>query len=93
MIDVMMMKILYRLFALILIYSCSKNEMPTGTVQFELKTDLWPEEGGTIIPAAGNYTSNIIKSIYARPKQGWVFDRWEGAISGRDNPTQISFFR
>ena len=93
MIDVMMMKIICRLFALILIYSCSKNETPVGTVQFELKTELWPEEGGAITPVAGNYTSNIIKSIYARPNPGWVFERWEGAISGRENPTQISFYR
>ena len=89
----MMMKILNPLFALILIYSCSKNEVSTDSVQFELKTELWPEEGGTVIPSAGNYTPYIIKSIYAKPKPGWVFDRWEGAISGRENPTQISFFR
>ena len=88
-----MMKIICRLFALVLIYSCSKNETSVGIVQFELKTELWPEEGGAIAPVAGNYTSNIIKSIYARPNPGWVFDRWEGAISGRENPTQISFYR
>ena len=45
----MMMKILCRLFALVLIYSCSKNETSVGIVQFELKTELWPEEGGATV--------------------------------------------
>ena len=74
------------------IISCNKEETLINDIKFELKTELWPNEGGSIIPSSGKYSANIIKSIYARPKPGWVFDRWEGAVSGNDNPTQIAFF-
>ena len=63
------------------IISCNKEETLINDIKFELKTELWPNEGGSIIPSSGKYSANIIKSIYARPKPGWVFDRWEGAVS------------
>lgn len=93
--DVMKRKIINPLLLLLVVFSvsCSKNEVVSPVIQYELKTELWPQEGGSIVPSAGTYDAYVVKSIYARPEQGWVFDRWEGAVSGVDNPTQISFFR
>lgn len=81
------------LLILILVYSCSKKEVSEEITQFELRTELWPEEGGTVIPSTGSYNAYVLKSIYARPEAGWIFDRWEGAVSGVQNPIQLSFFR
>lgn len=83
----------YILLFIILTVGCTKEEDNTKSTQYKLKTEVWPSnENGKIIPSQGEYNPFTIKTIYARPEPGWVFDRWEGAISGKDNPAAISFY-
>jgi len=83
----------YILLFIILTVGCTKEEVNTKSTQYILKTEVWPSnENGKIIPSQGEYNPFTIKTIYARPEPGWVFDRWEGAISGKDNPAAISFY-
>jgi hypothetical protein len=72
---------------------CSIQEDGKESTSFKLQTEVWPsEDNGKIIPSQGNYDPFTIKTIYARPEPGWVFDRWEGVVNTTDNPTEISFY-
>lgn len=39
--------------------------------------------------AANDYNSGTILKLTAEPATGWNFDRWEGDLTGNDNPKQI----
>ncbi len=83
----------YFLPLLFLLVGCSIQENEKESTSFKLQTEVWPsEDNGKIIPSQGNYDPFSIKTIYARPEPGWVFDRWEGVVNNTDNPTEISFF-
>ena len=86
-------KPLYLLALLLIFIGCSKEEDEKKSTSYKLRTEVWPsDQNGKIIPSQGNYNPFSIKTIYARPEPGWVFDRWEGAVSGSENPTEISFY-
>ena len=83
----------YLLALFFLLIGCSIEEDEKESTSYRLKTEVWPsDQNGKIIPNQGDYNPFTIKTIYARPEPGWVFDRWEGAINGSDNPTAISFY-
>ncbi len=72
---------------------CSKNEeINTPLSTFNLRTEVYPENTGNITPAPGVYKEGIIKTVYARPEPGYMFDHWEGIINGLDNPCVIAFY-
>ena len=76
-----------------LLIRCSVNEDEKESVSYKLRTEVWPSnDNGKIIPSQGNYDPFTIKTIYARPEPGWIFDRWEGAVNSLDNPIAISFY-
>ena len=76
-----------------LLMECSIQEDEKESTTYKLQTEVWPsEDNGKIIPSQGNYNSFSIKTIYARPEPGWVFDRWEGVVNNTDNPTEITFY-
>jgi sugar lactone lactonase YvrE len=83
----------YLLALFFLLIGCSIEEDEKESTSYRLKTEVWPsDQNGKIIPSQGDYNPFTVKTIYARPDPGWVFDRWEGAINGSDNPTAISFY-
>ncbi|MCD6358726.1 MAG: InlB B-repeat-containing protein [Dehalococcoidia bacterium] len=41
-----------------------------------------PSEGGTVIPAEGDYSSDSALTLTATPAEGYVFSHWAGAASG-----------
>lgn len=83
----------YLLALFFLLIGCSIEEDEKESTSYRLKTEVWPsDQNGKIIPNQGDYNPFTIKTIYARPEPGWVFDRWEGTINGSDNPTGISFY-
>ena len=83
----------YLLPLFFLLMGCSIQEDEKESTSYKLQTEVWPsEDNGKIIPSQGNYNSFSIKTIYARPEPGWVFDRWEGVVNTTDNPTEISFY-
>ena len=84
---------IYLLTIFFLLAACSVEESEKESTIYKLRTEVWPsDENGKIIPSQGNYFPFTIKTIYARPEPGWMFDRWEGAINSIDNPTAISFY-
>jgi len=40
--------------------------------------------------ASSEYKSGTVIELTATPESGWEFDKWGGAASGTDNPTQIT---
>ena len=73
--------------------NCSVNEDEKESASYNLRTEVWPsDDKGKIIPSQGNYDPFTIKTIYARPEPGWIFDRWEGAVNSLENPIAISFY-
>ena len=43
-----------------------------------------------IIETKAEYSSGTVVELIAKPADGWLFDHWEGDLSGNDNPSQIS---
>ena len=83
----------YLLPLFFLLMGCSIQEDEKESTSYKLQTEVWPsEDNGKIIPSQGNYNPFSIKTIYARPEPGWVFDRWEGVVNNSDNPTEITFY-
>ena len=83
----------YLLPLFFLLMGCSIQEDEKESTSYKLQTEVWPsEDNGKIIPSQGNYDPFTIKTIYARPEPGWIFDRWEGVVNTTDNPTEISFY-
>jgi sugar lactone lactonase YvrE len=51
-----------------------------------------PADAGSINLEKGEYKFNTVRTIHAKPNEGWLFDHWEGIISGLSNPTDIIFY-
>ena len=58
---------------------------------YTLTTQVSPEEGGTIQPAGGEFLEGNSVEIVANPAEGYVFDYWEGDLTGSSNPEIIRF--
>ncbi|MEK9614125.1 MAG: hypothetical protein VW080_09415 [Flavobacteriaceae bacterium] len=71
---------------------CAKEAESNPTLYFKLRTEILPKQGGSILLDEGDYLANSIRTVYARPNEGWIFDHWEGIISGLNNPTEIVFY-
>ena len=75
----------------ILFWSCDTVN-DTSALFYKLNTEILPADAGTINLEEGEYKFNTVRTIHAKPNQGWVFDHWEGIISGLSNPTDIIFY-
>ena len=86
----------FAIFVLVLVmtFSCDSIE---GTFDdsvpnfYSLTTHASPQEGGTIQPSAGEFLEGNSVQVVARPAEGYVFDFWEGDLSGSSNPATIRF--
>lgn len=86
------MKMLRRVLLLITFIFCyCDSESDIEALFFELNTEILPIDGGTIALEEGSYKFNTIRTIHAKPNDGWIFDHWEGIISGSNNPENIIF--
>ena len=75
----------------ILFWSCDTVN-DTSALFYKLNTEILPADVGTINLEEGEYKFNTVRTIHAKPNEGWVFDHWEGIISGLSNPTDIIFY-
>jgi hypothetical protein len=79
---------------LILNYGCDATE---GSFEdsvpglYSLTTTVSPEEAGTVHPDGGDYAVDTGIEIEARPSEGYLFDRWEGDLTGDSNPELVIF--
>jgi hypothetical protein len=71
---------------LIVLGSCTKKE----TTVYELTSDVFPSEGGTISPAQGTFDEGEQVTISAISSQGYYFKTWSGNISGTNNPNTFA---
>ena len=86
----MMMKRKILIIIFLLFWSCdSENDLTA--LFYKLNTDILPANSGKITLEEGEYKFNTLRTIHAIPNEGWLFDHWEGIISGLSNPTDIIF--
>jgi len=80
-------------FLLAMVYGCdSHNASFEDTIPiYSLSTQADPAEGGTITPSEGEFNSGDGIEIEAIPAEGYVFSRWEGDLSGSENPEMLLF--
>ncbi len=82
------------LILFVIVFACDTHEASfedSINPLFTLTTNVIPEEGGTISPSAGNFTEGVDIQIEASPSDGFVFDRWEGDLTGDSNPKTLTF--
>ncbi len=48
---------------------------------------------GSVSPNSGTYTDGSSLSFVATPSEGWVFDKWQGDLTGSENPKNIQINR
>jgi formylglycine-generating enzyme required for sulfatase activity len=44
----------------------------------------------TLTPPGGSYDTGTTVTLTAAPADGWRFDRWEGDLTGSDNPADVT---
>lgn len=54
-----------------------------------MKTSVSPSDAGTVSPENGYFNNGDSLEITATPNEHWVFDRWEGDLTGSDNPVKL----
>ena len=87
----MMPKNTFLYIPLLFLYCCQTTPVQED-LYFKLRTEIYPNEGGSIALEDGLFKSNTLRTIHAKPNDGWVFDHWEGIIAGMNNPTEIIFY-
>lgn len=75
------------LLTLILFSGCSTD---SGPIYYTLTTTVIPAESGTISPSTGEYNDGTTVELKATANDQWVFDKWEGDLSGNVNPTTVT---
>lgn len=56
--------------------------------QFEVAPDVVGR--GSVSPASATYQIGKTANIEAIPDDNWIFDRWEGDVTGTENPTTLT---
>ena len=57
--------------------------------RMSLTIKVSPENSGVVTPSEGKYDMQSRVTVTAIPRFGWHFNRWEGDISGFNNPKEI----
>lgn len=66
-------------------FTTEGKQIPVG---FNLTVSIAAGEG-TVMPSGGNFASGQTVSLKATPETGYMFDHWEGDLSGNSNPATI----
>ena len=60
-------------------------------LRFKLDVFVFSSGGKVALdPPGGSYPAGTVVRMTALPDSGWSFDRWEGALIGRNNPDSLS---
>ncbi|PKD43291.1 invasin domain 3-containing protein [Rhodohalobacter barkolensis] len=76
----------------ILMFSCDTSTAPfddTLPDEFTLTTTASPENGGTVQPANGEFVDGARIELQAIENEGYLFDEWQGDLTGSNNPTVL----
>ena len=74
------------LLLLFILSSCGSESTPV----YSLTTTPTPDEAGSVSPSSGEYDEGETVEISATPNEDWIFDGWEGDVSGSDNPATVT---
>ena len=57
----------------IILFCCCQNVPISEELYFKLNTQIFPSEGGSIALKDGLYKFNTVRTIHAKPNEGWIF--------------------
>lgn len=80
------MRYYYLLLSVILLTSCTTE----STSVYKLTTSSNPSEGGAVSPASGEFDEGDQVNLTATPNENWVFQQWQGGLSGSQNPASVT---
>jgi hypothetical protein len=91
-----MSKPVYTIFLVLLILAAGCDPQQDAFEEslpdfYTLTTQVSPDESGTVNPSGGEFLVGNSVLIEATPAEGYVFDHWEGDITGKSNPESIRF--
>jgi|GEM_PF-1035545 len=90
-----MRQLLCTLLILVFAISFGCDSSPTSFEDsiplYTLETSVSPEDGGTVDPSSGEFSSGNRIDIEAIPSEGFVFEGWEGDLTTNSNPAQLVF--
>ena len=92
-----MKKYINTIAVMVLFYSVCGCNIDQGAFEdaipdlYTLTTDVKPEGSGRVSPTCGEYVSENSIQISAIASENYVFNRWEGDLSGNSNPEFIYF--
>ena len=69
----------------IVAWGCS-SDSPVYT----LEVSPTPIEGGTVLPASGEYDEGETIEVRATANENWVFVSWQGDVTGSNNPITVT---
>jgi len=93
-----MRRFLYGLviFVAILMFSCDTSTSPFDDSlpdNYTLTTNINPEIGGTVTPPDGEFVDGTRIELLAEPSEGFLFDEWQGDLTGSQNPAVLFISR
>lgn len=89
-----MRKLLYGIAILIavLTFSCDTSTTPFDDSlpdSYTLTTTVNPDEAGTVTPSGGEYVDGTRIVLRANPSEGYLFEEWQGDLTGSQNPAEL----
>src|SRR6056297_1136066 len=93
-----MRRFLYGLviFVAILTFSCDTSTSPFDDSlpdEYTLTTNVNPEASGVVTPQDGEFVDGTRIELLAEPSEGFLFDEWQGDLSGSQNPAVLFISR
>lgn len=79
-------KLFFSIFLLFLLISCS-TESETA---YQLNVSIEPNEAGSVTPTQGEYDEGEIVELTATANENWIFNGWQGGLTGNLNPATIT---
>lgn len=61
-----------------------------GLTPYQLTTSASPAAGGTLSPPSGGYSAGSVLTVTATPNPGYVFANFSGALTGTQNPQNLT---
>ena len=84
-------RILYLIFLLVLACSKDKDEEPEYVVK-NYDVSIETTEGGTVSYAGGSIQAGQTVTVNATPSDGYKFTGWSGDVTGNENPLTVTVY-
>lgn len=57
---------------------------------YKLVSSASPSQSGVVTPSSGSYEEGDVITLVAQPNNGWVFQKWEGDVTGTTNSASVT---